>query len=52
MRYATDLVHMHVPPWRREWFTNRNPNIKLSDHELITVKLLNAFQGGVVFRIL
>ena len=37
MRSPTDPVCIHIPPWHREYFYNRNPNMKLSNDELLVV---------------
>ena len=47
MRSPNDPVYMHIPPWYREWFTNRNPTMPLSDAEPLVVQLFNACQGRV-----
>ena len=47
MRSPDTPVHMHTPPWCREWFKNRNPNTPLSDAELLVVQLFNVCQGGI-----
>ena len=47
MRGPNDPVHMSLPPYYRQYFENRHPNIKLLDSKYLVVQLFNACQGGV-----
>lgn len=47
MRGPTDPVYMSLPPYCRQWFENRHPNIKLPDSKSLVVQLFNVCQGGV-----
>ena len=47
MRSPNHPAYMHIPPWHREWFQNRYPNMALSDAEPLVVNLFNVCQGGV-----
>ena len=47
MHSPNEPVCMHMPPWHREWFQNRNPTMPLLDADALVVQLFNVCQGGV-----